>query len=62
MPKNLKRFLSIAAGGLLGATLYGIGQHLITGYTDIEHLIRFTVIWLIGGSIGFLIAIKMLDL
>jgi hypothetical protein len=62
MPKNLKRFLSIAAGGVLGATLYGIGQYLITGYTDIAHLIRFTVTWLTGGSIGFLIGIKMLDL
>lgn len=57
---KLKRFLFIALGGLLGATLYGIGQYLITGHTDIEHLITFTITWLIGGSIGYLIAIKML--
>lgn len=49
MHKNIKRFLSMAGGGLLGVTLYGIGQHSITGYTDIEPLIRFTAFWLIGG-------------
>jgi heme O synthase-like polyprenyltransferase len=43
MHKILRRFLNIAAGGLSGVTLFGIGQYLITGYTDIEHLIRFTV-------------------
>jgi predicted lipid-binding transport protein (Tim44 family) len=59
---NLKRFLSIASGGLLGSVLYGIGKYLITGHTDIEHLITFFITWLIGGAIGFLIAIKMLDL
>jgi integral membrane sensor domain MASE1 len=62
-PKNnIKRFLFIALGGLVGVTLYGIGQYLITGHTDIEHLATFTVTWLIGGSIGYLIALKMLDL
>jgi len=50
----------MALGGLLGMTLYGIGQYLITGHTDIEHLITFTITWLIGVFIGFLIAIKML--
>lgn len=62
MDNNLKRYLGMAAGGLLGNTLYGIGQYLITGYTDIEHLIIYTVIWLIGGSIGVRIAIKLFDL
>ena len=57
---NMKRFLFMALGGLLGMTLYGIGQYLITGHTDIEHLITFTITWLIGVFIGFLIAIKML--
>ena len=59
---NLKRFLFMALGGLLGIVLYGIGKYLIAGHTDIEHLITFFIIWLIGGAIGFLIAIKMLDL
>ncbi len=59
---NLKRFLFIALGGLLGIVLYGIGKYLITGHIDIEHLITFFIIWLIGGAIGFLIAIKMFDL
>jgi integral membrane sensor domain MASE1 len=59
---NLKRFLFVALGGLLGTVLYGIGKYLITGHTDIEHLITFFIIWLIGGAIGFLIAIKMFDL
>lgn len=62
MDKNTKRYLGMAAGGLLGASLYGIGQYLITGHTDIEHLIQFTIIWLIGGSIGVRIAIKLFDL
>lgn len=62
MHKNIKRFLGMAAGGLLGVTLSGSGQYLITGYTDVEYWIRFMVFWLIGGSIGFLIARKMLDL
>lgn len=59
---NLKRFLFMALGGLLGIVLYGIGKYLITGHTDIEHLITFFIIWLIGGAIGFLIAIKMFEL
>ena len=59
---NLKRFLFMALGGLLGIVLYGIGKYLIAGHTDIEHLITFFITWLIGGAIGFLIAIKMLDL
>ncbi|MDD4591344.1 MAG: hypothetical protein PHG06_13095 [Parabacteroides sp.] len=59
---NLKRFSLIALGGLLGTVLYGIGKYLITGHTDIEHLITFFIIWLIGGAIGFLITIKMFDL
>ena len=59
---NLKRFLLIALGGLLGIVLYGIGKYLITGHTDIEHLTTFFITWLIGGAIGFLIVIKMLDL
>ena len=59
---NLKKFLFTAIGGLLGIVLYGIGKYLITGHTDIEHLITFFITWLIGGAIGFLIVIKMLDL
>ncbi|WP_041427537.1 hypothetical protein [Syntrophomonas wolfei] len=59
---NLKRFLFMALGGLLGIVLYGIGKYLIAGHTDIEHLITFFIIWLIGGAIGFLIAIKMFEL
>ena len=43
MHKNIKRFLSMAAGGLLGVTLSGSGQYLITGYTDVEYWIRFMV-------------------
>lgn len=56
-----KSFLFYAFGGLLGVTLYGTGQFLITGHTDIEHLITFAITWLIGGSIGYLIVTKMLD-
>jgi len=59
---NLKRFLSVALGGLLGMVLYGMGKYLIAGHIDIEHLITFFSIWLVGGAVGFLIAIKMLDL
>jgi len=59
---NLKRFLFMALGGLLGIVLYGIGKYLIAGHIDIEHLITFFIIWLIGGAIGFLIGIKMFDL
>lgn len=62
MPNNLKRFLAHVAGGLLGVALYGIGRYLITGYIDIEPLLRSSVMWVIGGAIGFWIAIKMLDL
>lgn len=56
-----KSFLFYTFGGLLGVTLYGTGQFLITGHTDIGHLITFSITWLIGGSIGYLVAIKMLD-
>ncbi len=59
---NLKSFLFIALGGLLGIVLYGIGKYLITGHIDIEHLITYFIIWLIGGAIGYLIVIKMFDL
>lgn len=52
----------MALGGLLGIVLYGIGKYLIAGHIDIEHLITFFIIWLIGGAIGFLIGIKMFDL
>ncbi|HBQ87411.1 MAG TPA: hypothetical protein DER33_01800 [Syntrophomonas sp.] len=62
MSNNLKRFLYIALGGLIGASLYGIGQYLITGHTDIEYQVTFTITWLIGGAIGYLILIKMIDL
>jgi hypothetical protein len=43
MHKNLKRFLSMAAGGLLGVTVLGMGQYLLTGYTNVEYWVRFTV-------------------
>lgn len=43
MPNNLKRFLALVAGGLLGVALYGIGRYLITGYIDIEPLLRSSV-------------------
>lgn len=59
---NLKRFIFMALGGLLGMVLYGTGKYLITGYIDIEHLISFFIIWLIGGAIGLLIVIKIFKL
>ncbi len=58
---RLKLFLFMAFGGLLGVTLHGIGQYLIIGHIDIEHLTTFTITWLIGGLIGYLIGLKMLD-
>lgn len=57
---NFKRFSVMAASGFLAATLYEIGHYIITGQTDIFHALRFTIHFIVGGSIGLWIAIKMM--
>jgi hypothetical protein len=52
---NLKKFLFMALGYLLGIVLYGIGKYLFTGHIDIKHLITIFIFLLIGGAIGFFI-------
>lgn len=58
---HLKSFLSMALGGVIVAILYGLGQYLIKGHTDILHLFKFTITFLAGGSIGYIIAVKMMN-
>jgi TRAP-type mannitol/chloroaromatic compound transport system permease large subunit len=55
MGNDFKKLLGMASGILLGAILYGIGKYLVTGHTDVGHLINNSIACLIGGLIGFLI-------
>ena len=57
---NFKRFSAWVLSGILAATLYEIGHYIVTGQTDIVHTLRFTINYIVGGSIGLWIAIKVM--
>ncbi len=57
---NFKRFLVMILSGIFAAALYEIGHYIVTGQTDIIHTLRFSMNFIVGGSIGLWIAIKMM--
>ena len=55
MENKFKKLLGMTAGILLGAILYGSGEYIITGHID--HLVKNSIVCLIGSLIVFYIVI-----